>query len=72
LDEVRPTITNWTEIYELVATIFKYEFLRKFVTDRKKTSWIRKFQNLKQGKGNIDTYIDEFTRLYKKVDPTGA
>ena len=55
-----------------MATTFKYEFLRKFVTDRKKTTWIREFQNLKQGKGTIENYIDDFTRLYQKVDPTGA
>ena len=72
LDEARPHITAWTGIYVLVAGTFKYEFIRKFVTDRKKTNWIRKFQNLKQGKNSIDIYIDEFTRLYKKVNPTGA
>ena len=72
LDENRANITAWTGIYRSVIGTFKYEFLKKFMTDRKKTLWIREFQNLKQGKGNIDTYIDEFTRLYKKVDPTGA
>src|ERR1044072_4131105 len=72
LDEVRPAIVAWTGLYGPVATTFKYEFLRKFVTDRKKTSWIREFQNLNQRKNTIETYINEFTRLYKKVDPTGA
>src|ERR1044072_2710988 len=62
----------WTGIYGLVFSTFKYKFVKKFVTDQKKTAWIREFQSLKQEKNNIDTYIDEFTCLYKKVDPTGA
>src|ERR1044071_6312990 len=72
LDEARPGIVTWTGFNGPVATTFKYEFLRKFVTDRKKTAWIREFQNLKQGRNTIETYIDEFTRLYQKVDPTSA
>src|ERR1044072_5189968 len=72
LDENRVNITAWTGIYAPVPGTFKYEFIKKFVTDRKKTTWIREFQNLKQGRNTIETYIDEFTRLYKKVDPTGA
>src|ERR1043165_1251442 len=72
LDEARPNIIAWTGIYAPVPTTFKYKFLKRFGTDQKKAAWIREFQNLKQGKNSIETYIDEFTRLYQKVDPTGA
>src|ERR1044071_833489 len=43
LDEARLHITAWTGIYAPVAGTFKYEFIQKFVTDRKKTTWIREF-----------------------------
>src|SRR5678815_2595736 len=36
LDENRANITTWTGIYAPVPGMFKYEFIRKFVTDRKK------------------------------------
>jgi hypothetical protein len=72
LDENRATIITWIGFNGPIPRTFKYEFFKKFITDRKKTIWIREFQSLKQGKSNIDAYINEFTCLYKKVDPTGA
>ena len=68
----RNNITIWTEQFEPMAITFKYEFLVKFVIDRKKTSWIREFNQLKQDRKTIEEYIDEFTCLLQKVDPTRA
>src|ERR1044071_247853 len=44
----------------------------KFVMDRKKTRWVREFNQLKQGKDTIEEYVDDFMRLLQKVDPTDA
>src|ERR1044072_7838336 len=46
--------------------------MAKFVTERKKTNWVRDFDQLKQGRKTIEEYTDEFTRLLQKVDTTRA
>ena len=42
---------------------FIWVFTEKFVTNQKKTKWIRKFNQLKQGKDTIEKYVDDFMRL---------
>ena len=65
-------IVAWTGLHGPVATTFTYEFVAKFVSERKKTNWVRDFEQLKQGRKTIEEYTDEFTRLLQKVDPTQA
>ena len=65
-------IIAWTGQFEPIVIIFKYEFLVKFVTDRKKTNWVREFNQLKQGRKTIEEYINEFIHLLQKVDPIQA
>ena len=69
-DIEKNNIIAWTGQFGFVAITFKFEFLAKFVTERKKTTWIREFNQLKQGRKTIKKYIDEFTHLLQKVDPT--
>ena len=38
--------------------------------DWKKTKWVREFNQLKQDKDTIEEYIDDFMRLFQKIDPT--
>src|SRR3990170_2515892 len=51
---------------------FTWEIIRQFVTENRKSKWISQFDNLKQGKKNIEEYNDDFNRLLHKVDPTDA
>ena len=53
-----------------MLTDFIRVFIKKFVTDRKRTKWVREFNQLKQGKDTIEEYVDDFMRLLQKVDPT--
>src|ERR1043165_7795546 len=55
-----------------MLTDFTRVFTEKFITDRKKTQWVREFNQLKQGKDTIEEYVDDFMRLLQKVDPTDA
>src|ERR1043165_4012256 len=55
-----------------MLTDFTRVFTEKFVTDRKKTKWVREFNQLKQGKDTIEEYVDDFMRLLQKIDPTDA
>src|ERR1043165_193210 len=55
-----------------MLTDFTRVFTEKFVTDRKKTKWVREFNQLKQGKDTIEEYVDDFMRLLQKVDPIDA
>ena len=71
-DIEKNNIIIWTEQFRFVATTFKFEFLTKFVTEWKKTNWIREFNQLKQGHKTIEKYTDKFTRLLQKVDSTQA
>ena len=51
-----------------MLTDFTRVFTKKFVTNRKKTKWVRKFNQLKQGKDTIEEYVDDFMKLLQKVD----
>jgi len=48
---------------------FKTSFLEQFKTVKKKAIWQQEFFNLKQGTNTVDTYIAQFKKLRRKVDP---
>src|ERR1043165_9987587 len=60
-DVEKNNIVAWTGLHRPVATTFTYEFIAKFVSERKKTNWVRDFDQLKQGRKTIEEYTDKFT-----------
>ncbi|CAG8737509.1 2809_t:CDS:1, partial [Cetraspora pellucida] len=47
------------------------QFLEQFKTIKKKAMWQQEFFNLKQRTNTVDTYIAQFKKLQRKVDPDG-
>ena len=72
---LRTNFTAWAgehaddEEAEPIAQQFSPSFLNQYNTEFKKSKWNDQFDNLRQGRKQIEEFNEEFLRLWRKVDP---